>query len=85
MQAPIWLASTPELVTAVAGMGALGTLAASWTEPELLRRQIRRLRSELETPFCVNLVLSFDQRERLRVSLEEGVSLVSFSWGSTKS
>jgi nitronate monooxygenase len=81
MQAPIGPATTPELVTAVASTGALGTLAASWTRPEVLRRDVRRLRSTLEIPFCVNLVLAFDQRERLQVSLEEGVPLVSFSWG----
>jgi nitronate monooxygenase len=68
-------------VAAVAGTGALGTLAASWTEPARLRSQIRQIRATLEGPFCVNLVLAFDQRERVELSLEEGVALVSFSWG----
>jgi NAD(P)H-dependent flavin oxidoreductase YrpB (nitropropane dioxygenase family) len=65
MQAPIGPAATPELVIAVAGAGALGTLAASWTEPAELRKQIRGIQSVLELQFCVNLVLAFDQGERL--------------------
>jgi nitronate monooxygenase len=60
---------------------ALGTLAASWTEPAELQKQIRGIRSVLELPFCINLVLAFDQRERLKVALAEGVGVVSFSWG----
>ena len=32
-------------------------------------------------PFCVNLVLAFEQAERLEVAVEEGVPWVSFSFG----
>ena len=60
----------------------LGTLAASWTPIDELRRQIRWLRSELHSRFCVNLVLAFDQRERVAVVLEEGATAISFSWGA---
>jgi NAD(P)H-dependent flavin oxidoreductase YrpB (nitropropane dioxygenase family) len=81
MQAPIGPAATPELVAAASGTGALGTLAASWTPVTDLRGQIRSLRSVLAEPFCVNLVLAFEQRERLTASLEEGAPFVSFSWG----
>jgi nitronate monooxygenase len=81
MQAPIGPAATPELVAAASGTGALGTLAASWTPVMDLRRQIRSLKSVLAEPFCVNLVLAFEQRERLTASLEEGAPFVSFSWG----
>ena len=81
MQAPIGPAATTELVEAVCGFGALGTLASSWTNPEALRRQVRRLRRSVGDRFCVNLVLAFDQRERLDVALDEGAGLVSFSWG----
>jgi nitronate monooxygenase len=73
-------ATTPELVSAVSGTGALGTLAASWTEPETLRRQLRAIRPA-GVDYCVNLVLAFDQEERLEVVLEEGARYVSFSWG----
>src|SRR5438477_11136397 len=81
MQAPIGPASTPELVSAVSETGALGTLASSWTEPSALREQIRVIRARTDQPFCVNLVLAFEQRERLQVVLDEGVTLISFSWG----
>ena len=81
MQAPIGPATTPELVSAVTGTGALGTLAASWTEPEQLRRQLRAIRAAAGVDYCVNLVLAFDQEERLGVVLDEGARYVSFSWG----
>lgn len=81
MQAPIGPASTPELVAAVCGAGALGTLAASWTPVADLRKQLRQLRLSCDAPFCVNLVLAFEQRERLLVALDEGAPTVSFSWG----
>ena len=82
MQAPIGPATTPELVASVSAVGALGTVAASWTEPSKLRDQIRAIRSATSNPFCVNLVLAFDQRERLELVLAERVPVVSFSWGT---
>ena len=81
MQAPIGPATTPELVASVSAVGALGTVAASWTEAAKLRDQIRAIRSATSNPFCVNLVLAFDQRERLERVLAERVPVVSFSWG----
>lgn len=81
MQAPIGPATTEELVTAVSRVGALGTLAASWTDPLTLRQQLRGIGSVVGEQFCVNLVLHFDQRERLEIVLEEGAAFVSFSWG----
>lgn len=81
MQAPLGPAATPELVLAVAEAGALGTLAASWTSLDELRDQVRGLRVESQKPFCVNLVLAFEQRQRLGVVLDEGAKVVSFSWG----
>jgi NAD(P)H-dependent flavin oxidoreductase YrpB (nitropropane dioxygenase family) len=80
MQAPIGPATTTELVTAVSGVGALGTLAAAWTSPDTLRKQLATIRSSVGRQFCVNLVLHFDQCERLEVVVEEGAGFVSFSW-----
>jgi NAD(P)H-dependent flavin oxidoreductase YrpB (nitropropane dioxygenase family) len=82
MQAPIGPAATHELVAAVSRSGALGTLAASWTPIGDLRDQVNWLRSTSDAPFCVNLVLAFEQRPRLIAALEGGTSLVSFSWGT---
>ena len=81
MQAPLGPAATTDLVAAVSASGALGTLAASWTPPADLREQVKRLRSTSAGPFCVNLVLAFEQRERLAAVLYEGATVVSFSWG----
>jgi nitronate monooxygenase len=81
MQAPIGPAATPELAAAVSEAGGLGSLGASWTEPPLLRDQIRAIRRRTDRPFVVNLVLAFDQEERLELLCEEGVPIVSFSWG----
>jgi NAD(P)H-dependent flavin oxidoreductase YrpB (nitropropane dioxygenase family) len=81
MQAPIGPATTTELVTAVSSVGALGTLAASWTSPRTLREELRIIRSAVGSRFCVNLVLHYDQDERLDVVLDGGAGYVSFSWG----
>jgi len=81
VQAPIGPAGTPGLVASVSAVGALGTLAASWTKPAKLLDQIRAIRSATANPFGVNLVLAFDQRERLELALAQRVPVVSFSWG----
>jgi nitronate monooxygenase len=69
------------LVVAVSGAGALGTLAASWTPLDVLREQLQWIRNASEENFCVNLVLAFEQRQRLEVALHEGAKAISFSWG----
>jgi NAD(P)H-dependent flavin oxidoreductase YrpB (nitropropane dioxygenase family) len=81
MQAPVGPAATPELAAAVSEAGGLGSLGASWTEPALLREQIRAIGRLTDRPFFVNLVLDFDQEERLELVCDEGVPIVSFSWG----
>jgi nitronate monooxygenase len=81
MQAPLGPAASPELVAAVSAAGGIGCLGASWTQPQALREQIRSVGRSTDRPFCVNLVLAFNQAERLEVVAEEGVALVSFSWG----
>jgi NAD(P)H-dependent flavin oxidoreductase YrpB (nitropropane dioxygenase family) len=81
MQAPLGPAATLELVGAVSASGALGTLAGSWTPAGELGEQVRSLRALSEEPFCVNLVLAFEQRERLICAVQAGAPIVSFSWG----
>ena len=81
MQAPIGPAATPALAAAVSEAGGIGSLGASWTEPAVLRAQIREIQNATEQPFCVNLVLAFDQEERLEIAVSEGVPIISFSWG----
>lgn len=81
MQAPVAGAATAELASEVSRAGGLGSLGASWTEPEVLRERIRSIQRASDRPFCVNLVLDFEQDERLEVAVEEGAPIVSFSFG----
>jgi nitronate monooxygenase len=82
MQASLGPGAGPQLAGAVSAAGGLGTLGAAWTEPGALREQIRAVRRVTDRPFCVNLVLAFDQRERVEVCAEEVVPWVSLSWGA---
>jgi nitronate monooxygenase len=81
MQAPVGRGAAAPLAIAVSQAGGLGTLGASWTEPAMLREQIRSIGRATDRPFCVNLVLDFEQEERLEVAAEERVPWVSFSFG----
>ena len=81
MQAPLGRGAAAPPAVAVSQAGGLGTLGASWTEPAALREQIRSIGRATDRPFCVNLVLDFEQDERLEVAIEERVPWVSFSFG----
>ena len=81
MQAPLGRAGAVRLASEVSQAGGLGTLGASWTEPEVLREQIRSITQVTDRPFCVNLVLDFEQDDRLEVAVEERAPIVSFSFG----
>jgi nitronate monooxygenase len=81
MQAPLGRGAGAPLAIAVSAAGGLGTLGASWTDPDVLREQIRATARTTDAPFCVNLVLHFDQEERLEVALQERAPWISFSWG----
>jgi NAD(P)H-dependent flavin oxidoreductase YrpB (nitropropane dioxygenase family) len=81
MQAPLGRGSGARLALEVSRGGGLGTLGASFTEPAILREQIRSIARASDGPFCVNLVLDFEQEERLEVAVEERVPWVSFSFG----
>jgi nitronate monooxygenase len=81
MQAPLGRGAAAALAAEVSRAGGLGTLGASWTDPASLREQIRSVMRATDRPFCVNLVLDFEQDERLEVAIEERVPWVSFSFG----
>ncbi|HKP28656.1 MAG TPA: nitronate monooxygenase [Gemmatimonadales bacterium] len=81
VQAPVGSATTPALAAAVSEAGGLGTLAGTWRTPEELRRVLRKTAALTSRPIGVNLVLAFDIRQQLDVALEEGVRIISFSWG----
>jgi nitronate monooxygenase len=81
MQAPLGGSSDAALVAAVSGAGGLGTLGASWLPPGRMRDELAAIARAVDAPFAVNLVLDFEQEERLEVACEAGVAAVSFSWG----
>jgi len=81
MQAPVGSAATARLASEVCQAGGLGSLGASWTEAGVLRERIRSIARVTDRPFCVNLVLDFEQDERLEVAVEERAPIVSFSFG----
>jgi NAD(P)H-dependent flavin oxidoreductase YrpB (nitropropane dioxygenase family) len=59
-------------------------LALSWTAPDAVGARIRATRALTSRPFGVNLVLEWDQRERLRACLDESVAVVSTFWGDPR-
>ena len=78
-QAPV--SDVPALAAAVSNAGGLGVLQLSWLDLEQARAAIRETRRLTDRPFGVNLVLEWEQHERLAVALEEGVAVVSLFWG----
>jgi nitronate monooxygenase len=81
VQAPIGGLATPELAAAVSEAGGLGMLACTWNEPPAMRERIAATQRLTDRPFGVNLILAWDQAERLEVALDSGVRIVSFFWG----
>lgn len=81
IQAPIGSFSCPALAAAVSEAGGLGTLALSWDSPSSCREKIEATQALTRTPFGINLVLEWNQFERLSACLDAGVRIVSFFWG----
>lgn len=80
-QAPIGSATTPELAAAVSNAGGLGTLALSWRTMKEVAEVVHTTSNLTRRPFAINLVLEWPQEERLRISLDAGVGIVSTFWG----
>lgn len=81
IQAPIGSFSCPALVAAVSEAGGLGMLALSWDSLAGCREKIAATQSTTKAPFGINLVLEWDQMDRLNACLDAGVKIVSFFWG----
>lgn len=80
-QAPIGNATSPALAAAVSNAGGLGMLGMTWRQLDDVRHLIRETRRLSDRPFGVNLVLQWPPDKRLAVCLEEGIKLVSLTWG----
>ena len=83
IQAPIGSAATPELAASVSNTGGLGMLALSWTDLKTTRKIIQETKRLTDKPFGVNLVLEWEQSERVQICIEENVAVVSFFWGDS--
>jgi NAD(P)H-dependent flavin oxidoreductase YrpB (nitropropane dioxygenase family) len=81
VQASIGRVGDATLAAAVSEAGGLGSLGASYMSLDALREQVRGMRKATEAPVVVNLILAFDQAERLEVAMEEHAPWISFSWG----
>ena len=81
VQAPIGRVSCPALAAAVTNAGGLGMLGLSYREPKLILEDVEEIRAlTSDGPFGVNLILAWDQRERLAACLDAGARIVSLHW-----
>lgn len=92
VQAPMAGGSTtPELVAAVSGAGALGSLGAAQLAPDVIRETIAAVRKLTDRPFNLNLmahqrlsplpVVDQDFEAQLDAVEEAGVPVFSFTFG----
>src|SRR5207249_6856225 len=61
--------------------GGLGMLSVTWQPVDAIEGHVARTRELTDRPFGVNLILEWDQRERVDACLEAGANVVSFFWG----
>jgi nitronate monooxygenase len=83
--------TTPELVAAVSGAGALGSIGAAYMQPDELRDAVAAVRKLTDRPFAVNLMahqrldplpsVDRDIEAQLDAICEVGVPVFSFTFG----
>lgn len=79
-----WVAG-PRLVSASANAGALGILASATMTTGQLRHAVREVKSRTDAPFGVNLRADAgDARTRVRIIIDEGVTVASFALAPSK-
>jgi len=81
LQAAIWPATSPELVAAVSGAGAIGTITGIFGTADGLRGQIERVRELTDRPFVVNHVVSTLDADAFQATLDARPAAVSFALG----
>ena len=84
-QGPMGGAATPAFASAAANAGGLGTLALGTRSLDEARKLIKDTLLLTKNPIGVNLVLEWDQEERLEISLKEGIKIIWFAWGDPAS
>ena len=81
--APMGGAVTAELAVAVSNAGGLGVVPLSWGSPDEIRGAVAEMTALTDRPFGVNLILEWDQRDRLTAALDAGAPVISFFWGDS--
>ena len=81
IQAPIGRVSGSALAAAVSNAGGLGMLGLSFATDQEIRDVLGETRGLTDRPIGINLLLEWDQRRRLAICLELGVTIVSYFWG----
>ena len=79
--APMGGAVTPELAAAVSNAGGLGVIPLSYSTPDEIKSTAGEITALTDRPFGINLILEWDQRERLAAALDAGVPAISLFWG----
>ena len=80
-QGPMGGATSPAFAAAVANAGGLGMLPLGVRSTEEVHALIKGTQALTTKPLGVNLVLEWDQKERLAISLDCGIKNVWFFWG----
>lgn len=80
-QAPMAGAVTPELISAVANYGGLGMVPLSNWSIENCEKFIDETLTLSKRVIGVNLILEWDQTERLELALKKGIKVIWFFWG----
>ncbi|MBV8913389.1 MAG: nitronate monooxygenase, partial [Acetobacteraceae bacterium] len=85
---PVWNAGMggglagPELAAAVSNAGGLGVLGMGGLPAQVIREEIRDLRSRTDKPFGVNLIIPLMGEEpQFEICVEERVPLLILFWG----
>lgn len=77
-----WVSSSA-LVAAVSNAGGLGVLGAGSMEPELVREEIKKIKSSTDKPFGVNIMLMMPTAPGVvEVCIEENVPMVTTGAGN---
>jgi len=79
--APMGGAVTPELAAAVSNAGGLGVIPLSYSTPDEIKSTVGEITALTDRPFGINLILEWEQRERLAAALDAGVPAISLFWG----
>jgi len=81
IQAPVGAAVNPKFASAVSNYGALGVLPLGTMSLERAEAMIDETLSLTNQPLAANLILEWDQHDRLQLCLEKGIKTIWFFWG----